>query len=87
MFIQEKCRDPLAQAMAHVHSEYLDEEGEEASNVEMEVEMVVETADDSLPATSDKEELTETYEGSAKAAQEIITNKRSLRSSVSNRCF
>ncbi|XP_020282167.1 uncharacterized protein LOC109853962 [Pseudomyrmex gracilis] len=73
---EEKCRDPLAQAMAHVHSEYLDEEGEEMDNLEMEVEMVVESTD---PMISDREEtLTETYE-EANSIQEA--NKRSLEKS------
>lgn len=76
MFIQEKCRDPLAQAMAHVHSEYLDEEGE-VDNLEMEIEMEIESTD----MTSYKEEtLTETYEDT-KVVQEV--NKRSLEKSVS----
>lgn len=43
--MQQKCRDPLAEAMAHVHSEYLEEEiGDQEENVQM--EMVIESTND-----------------------------------------
>lgn len=49
--IQEKCRDPLAEAMAHVHSEYLEEEVEYQENVQM--EMVVESTNDAMSVLSE----------------------------------
>ncbi|KAL6256155.1 hypothetical protein P5V15_012273 [Pogonomyrmex californicus] len=42
---EQKCRDPLAEAMAHVHNEYLEEEED---NIQM--EMVVESANDDMPS-------------------------------------
>lgn len=48
---KQKCRDTLAEAMAHVHSEYLEEEVEDEENVEM--EMVVESADPDVSVLSD----------------------------------
>lgn len=42
--MQQKCRDPLAEAMAHVHSEYLEEEDGDQENVQM--EMVIESTND-----------------------------------------
>lgn len=42
--MQQKCRDPLAEAMAHVHSEYLEEEIGDQENVQM--EMVIESTND-----------------------------------------
>lgn len=49
--IQQKCRDPLAEAMAHVHSEYLEEEVEYQGNVQM--EMVVESTNDAISVLSE----------------------------------
>lgn len=48
---EQKCRDPLAEAMAHVHSEYLEEEVGDQENVQM--EMVVESTNDDIPVLSE----------------------------------
>ncbi|XP_029662719.1 uncharacterized protein LOC115235219 isoform X1 [Formica exsecta] len=61
----QKCRDTLAEAMAHVHSEYLEEEVEDQGNVQM--EMVVESANPDVSVLSDaaddtKESLKEMLE-------------------------
>lgn len=44
--MQPKCRDPLAEAMAHVHSKYLEEEVGDQENVQM--EMVVESTNEDI---------------------------------------
>jgi len=48
--MQEKCRDPLAEAMAHVHNEYL-EEVDDQNNVQM--EMVIESTETNTSTLSD----------------------------------
>ncbi|XP_025263798.1 FK506-binding protein 5 isoform X2 [Camponotus floridanus] len=47
----QKCRDTLAEAMAHVHNEYLEEEVEDQGDVQM--EMIVESANPDIPVLSD----------------------------------
>lgn len=43
---EEKCQDPLTEAMAHVHNEYLEEEIEDQENVQ--VEMVIESTNSDI---------------------------------------
>ncbi|XP_011172723.1 uncharacterized protein LOC105205126 isoform X2 [Solenopsis invicta] len=63
---EQKCRekDPLAQAMAHVHSEYLEEEIGDQENVQM--EMVVESTNDisglSEPVDNSVEKISKSHE-------------------------
>lgn len=47
----QKCRDTLAEAMAHVHNEYLEEEVEDQGDVQM--EMIVESTNSDIPVLSD----------------------------------
>ncbi|XP_050448024.1 uncharacterized protein LOC126849813 isoform X2 [Cataglyphis hispanica] len=69
----QKCRDTLAEAMAHVHSEYLEEEIEDQGNVQM--EMVVESANpDVSDADNTKETLKEILENES---TEIKADKKS----------
>lgn len=49
--MQQNCRDPLAEAMAHVHSKYLEEEVGDQENVQM--EMVVESTNDDMTVLSE----------------------------------
>ncbi|XP_071648347.1 uncharacterized protein [Temnothorax longispinosus] len=49
--LQSKCRDPLAEAMAHVHNEYLEEDSEDQENVQM--EMVAESTNDDISVLSE----------------------------------
>ncbi|XP_077254516.1 uncharacterized protein LOC143893234 isoform X1 [Temnothorax americanus] len=48
---QSICRDPLAEAMAHVHNEYLEEDSEDQENVQM--EMVAESTNDDVSVLSE----------------------------------
>lgn len=56
--LQQKCRDPLAEAMAHVHSEYLEEEIGDQENVQM--EMVVESTNDDMSVLSEVDDAEKT---------------------------
>lgn len=75
--VQQKCRDTLAEAMAHVHSEYLEEEVEDQGDVQM--EMVVESANPDVPDLSDvTDDPKETSKESPENEKtEIRANKKS----------
>ncbi|CAL1687364.1 unnamed protein product [Lasius platythorax] len=74
---KQKCRDTLAEAMAHVHSEYLEEEVEDQGDVQM--EMVVESANPDVPDLSDvTDDPKETSKESPENEKtEIRANKKS----------
>ncbi|XP_072744631.1 uncharacterized protein [Anoplolepis gracilipes] len=71
---KQKCRDTLAEAMAHVHSEYLEEEVEEQGNVQM--EMVVESVNSDVPILSPVDETLKDPLENEK--MEIKANKKSM---------
>lgn len=80
----QKCRDTLAEAMAHVHSEYLEEEVEDQGDVQMEME--VESANPDIPDLSDAANTNQTSNESIENEKtEIKVNKKSTGKVLENR--
>ncbi|XP_011865524.1 PREDICTED: uncharacterized protein LOC105560756 isoform X2 [Vollenhovia emeryi] len=62
---EQRCRDPLAEAMAHVHSEYLEEDVEDQENVQIEMEVESTNNDASVlsePVDDDAEKTSKSHE-------------------------
>lgn len=81
---KQKCRDTLAEAMAHVHSEYLEEEVEDEGNVQMEME--VESANPDISDLSDAANIKQTSKESFENEKtEIKVNKKSIGKVLENK--
>ncbi|XP_029177788.1 uncharacterized protein LOC114945672 isoform X2 [Nylanderia fulva] len=79
---KQKCRDTLAEAMAHVHSEYLEEEIEDQENVQMEME--VESTNPDISDLSDAANIKETSKEFENEKTEIKINQKSAGKSPVN---
>lgn len=75
--LQERCRDTLAEAMAHVHNEYLEEEVEDQGNVQMEV-VVGDTINTNIQTMSI---LSDTTDDIKEIQKELRDNGKSTRRS------
>lgn len=76
----ENCKDTLAEAMAHVHGEYL-EEVDDQENIQM--EMIVESEENNLEM-QDETDLSETIDNNKKVIKERRENNRSVRRNTKN---
>ncbi|KAK2582581.1 hypothetical protein KPH14_004869 [Odynerus spinipes] len=77
----ENCRDTLAEAMAHVHGEYL-EEVDDQENIQM--EMIVESEDQNNVEVQDVSNLSEPIDNNKKVTKERRENSRAARRNARN---